>query len=130
MADAKASGLGTGCSFQAFAIWKMLSGSEFARMAGARNISWQSVEAQIRASPASFRMRYESEAGQVVTFYSTDAMVLFAQAVLILQLPSCVQREDIAVFIPTPGERMHTTSTTRMPVRLLFCGNICVPFPR
>jgi hypothetical protein len=128
--DAKASGLGTGCAIQPFTIWKLLSASEFARMASARAISWQTVEARIRASPVQFSMRYESETGQVVTLYSTDSLVQMAQAVLILQLPSCVQRDDVAAFIPPPGERMHTTSTTRMPVRLLFCGNIFGPFPR
>jgi hypothetical protein len=130
VADAKASGLGTGCTLPAFFTWKLLSASDFSRMAGARAISWQTVEARIRASPVQFSMRYESETGQVVTLYSIDALVQMAQAVFSLQLPSCVQRDDIAAFIPTPGERMHTTSTTRMPVRLLFCGNIFVPFPR
>jgi hypothetical protein len=104
VADAKASGLGTGCTFQAFAMWKMLSASEFARMAGVRTISWQTVEARIRAEPSTIRMRYKSETGQVVTLFSTDALVQLAQAVLILQLPSCVQRGDVADFIPTPGE--------------------------
>ena len=58
VSDAKASGLGTGCAFQAFTMWKLLSALEFASMAGARNISWQSVEACIRASPVSFRMSH------------------------------------------------------------------------
>jgi hypothetical protein len=109
VADAKASGLGTGCAIQALAIWKMLSASEFARMADARAISWQTVEARIRVSPVNYRMRYESETGQLMTLHSTDALVLLAQAVLILQLPSCVQREDVADFIPTPGEWTHAT---------------------
>jgi hypothetical protein len=104
VADAKASGLGTGCAYQVFAMWKMLSTLEFARMAGARAISWQTVEARIRVSPVEIRFRYESETGQAVTLHSTDALVQIARAMMILQLPNCVQREDIADFIPTPGE--------------------------
>jgi hypothetical protein len=104
VADAKASGLGTGCTLPAFATWKLLSALQFARMAGARNISWQTVEARIRASPIQLSMQYESETSQVVTYFSTDALVQLAQAVLILQLPGCVQRDDIAAFMPTLGE--------------------------
>jgi hypothetical protein len=109
VADAKASGLGTGCAIQAFTMWKLLSASEFARMAGARAISWQTVEARIQAEPFSARFRYESETGQVGTLYSIDALVQMAQAVFSLQLPCCVQREDVADFIPTPGEWTYAT---------------------
>jgi hypothetical protein len=106
-ADAKASDRGTGCGEQVLSTWGLLAPAEFARMAGARAISWQSIEARI--APVVYRMRYESETGQVVTLFSTDALVQMAQAVLILQLPSCVQRGDVADFIPTPGEWTHTT---------------------
>jgi hypothetical protein len=113
VADAKASDLGTGCTFPAFATWKLLSALEFSRMAGARNISWQTVETRIRASPVQLSMRYESETGQVVTCLSIDSLVQMAQAVLILQPPNCVQRDDITAFIPTPGEWTHVTSIVR-----------------
>ena len=127
VADAKASGLGTGCTFPAFSTWKLLSASGFSRMAGARAISWQSVEARIRASPVQYSMRYESETGQVVTCLSTDALVQMAQAVLILQLPSCVQREDVADFIPTPGEWTHATPIVR-PVILVTASFQTTPY--